>query len=86
MLNTKSIRPKSFIKCKIDGVTVKPKCDTRMPTKSTNVEPSDMPFSLSLPSIEPMAITNAKIITVRPTDSFISSEVNQFIIVKFIIR
>ena len=74
MLKTNSIKPKSFIKCEIDGLSVKPKCATTIPTKSTNVEPSEMPLNFSFPSIEPTAITKAKIRTVRPTDSLKSND------------
>ena len=83
ILKTNSIRPKSFIKCDIDGLRVKPKCETIIPTKSTNVEPSDIPLNFSFPSTEPTATTKAKIITVRPTDSLKSNDSNQFIFIHF---
>ena len=67
--NTNKINPNSRIKCKMCVSPVKPKCPIRIPVKSTNVTPSDIPKILILPKSTPTDITNAYKHTIWATEA-----------------
>ena len=58
--NTKRIRPKSFMKLRTVGSTLRPKWLRRMATNRIQVDPMDTPLILNLPRYNPVATTKAK--------------------------
>lgn len=63
---------------------VKPKCPIRIPVKSTNVTPSDIPKILILPKSTPTDITNAYKHTIWATEAGSHNKLSNQSIVTFV--
>ena len=73
---TKRISPNSLMMWSMSWLQLMPKALRMMPTKSTQVIPSDMPLILNLPRNRPMKIETDNISTVVPTPPSVRSFVN----------